>query len=119
MQKIQNKGNVEIESFNWADDFDVLEFAHFANTTVRPLIDIDQLALCLQQSDVLTPKEYEWKKSCWRRECANERRDESTISTMMPETKRTRISSPLAPTNKSLYAEIPRYCTKSHRFVKR
>lgn len=110
--------SVNVEAFNWADDFDVLEFAHFSNS-VRPLIDIDQLAQRLQQSNNLTAEEYEWKKACWRKESANDRRDDSHIPEVLPESKRVRVSSPLAPTNKSLYAEIPRYCTKTHRFVKR
>ena len=109
----------EQEQFSWADDFDVLDFAHYANTHVRPLIDIDQLAHKLQELNELTDETYEWKKACWRRESANERRDDSSITSLMPETKRIRISSPLAPTNKSVGADIPRYCTKSHRFVKR
>jgi hypothetical protein len=114
-----NKPQLASDQFNWADDFDVLEFARYSNANVKPLINIEQLAQKLQESNAITNEEYEWRKSLWRRESANERRDDYAISTMMPETKRARISSPLAPTNKSLYTETPRYCTKSHRFIKR
>lgn len=105
-------------SNEWADDFDILEFVHYANKNVRKLIDMDDLAERLLRANIVTKEEYEWKKIRWEREPKSTsifmrpEVEEDHFSSYMPSNKKIcRKSSPLR--KETVMNHAPRYCTKN------
>jgi hypothetical protein len=104
-------------SLSWVDDFDILEFARFSNNQIEntQIIDIDALATRLAEANVITPEEYERRKVLWRRNEFKSRVSEdvdSAYRTMMPNTKRVKVSSPLSDNVEEAEPVVPRYCKR-------